>query len=139
MSLLWDDIAEDDAPPYTPDIINEYWVAILADNEYVGMYRFHQLTSVCWQGHAFMLRDKREHSLGGGNAIQKWVIDNLVGARKVIVEVPECFPNVIDFVKKLGFKEQGYNSDSYTKNGVVGKYQLGMTIEEMKWVQQQQS
>lgn len=135
---LWDEIAEDNAPPYIPDIVNEYYIGIFDDGTYIGMYRFHQINSVLWEGHAFILKEQREHAIGSGNAIQQWIIDNLTGARKVIANVPECFPNVIGFLKKLGFKEQGYNSQSYSKNGIVGMYQLGMTVEEMKCQQQQQ-
>jgi hypothetical protein len=84
-----------------------------------------------------MLPDKRAHSLGGGNAIQQWVIDNIPDLQKMIVNVPECFPNVMAFVQKIGFTEQGYNSNSYTKGGLVGMYQYGITIEDMKCQQQQ--
>jgi RimJ/RimL family protein N-acetyltransferase len=137
MDAVWDAISEDNAPPYTPDIVNESYVAIFADGEYVGMYRLHQHNSVLWEGHAFMLPDKRSHSLGGGNAIQQWVIDNIPDLQKMIVNVPECFPNVMAFVQKIGFTEQGYNSNSYTKGGLVGMYQYGITIEDMKCQQQQ--
>ena len=139
MNAVWDEIAEDGASPYKPDLIEEIWVGLFADNEYVGMYRFNPLTSVLWEGQVFMLSELRKHSVDGGLAIQKWLVDNIPNLRKMIVHIPECFPNVIEFVKKIGLKEQGYNSDSYTKNGVVGMYQYGITYEEMKWVQQQQS
>ena len=129
---LWDEIAEDNAPPYVPDIVNEFYVGIFHDNCFIGMYRFHQLNSVMWEGHAFILKEHREHAVASGHAIQKWIVDNLEGATKVIANVPECFPNVIGFLKKMGFKEQGYNSESYSKHGIVGMYQLGKTVEEMK-------
>ena len=136
ISELWDEIAEDNAPPYVPDIVNEYYVAIFHQKVYIGMYRFHQLNSVLWEGHVFML--DRDHSIGAAEAIKEWIVANLPGAKKIIVNIPECFPNVIAFVKKIGFKEQGYNSDSYTKNGIIGLYQLGMKVEDMKCQQQQQ-
>ena len=129
ISELWDEIAEDNAPPYVPDIINEYYVGIYHKETYVGMYRFHQLNSVLWEGHVFML--DRKHSFEAAEAIKKWIVDNLVDAKKIIVNVPECFPNVVAFVKKIGFEEQGYNSDSYTKDGIIGMYQLGMKVEDM--------
>ena len=138
ISALWDEISEDNAPPYVPDIVNEYYVAIIDEETYIGMYRLHQLNSVLWEGHAFILTEHRDRAVDSGDAIKKWIVDNLEGAKKVIANVPECFPNVIGFLKKMGFKEQGYNSDSYTKNGIVGLYQLGMTVEEMKCQQQQQ-
>ena len=129
ISELWDEIAEDDAPPYQPDVVNEYYVGIFADGEYIGMYRLHQLKSVLWEGHAFIL--KREHSDASGAVIKEWIVENLEGAKKVIAHAPECFPNVIAFLKRMGFVEQGYSSDSYTKNGVVGIYQFGMKVEDM--------
>ncbi|MBU8921794.1 MAG: DUF2824 family protein [Bacteroidales bacterium] len=137
ISAVWDEISEDDAPPYQPDLINEVWVGLFDDGKYIGMYRFNQLTSVMWEGHVFMLPDHREHAIEGGFAIQSWLIENIPTLRKMIVNIPECFPNVIAFVKKIGLKKQGYNSDSYTKNGVVGMYQYGITFEEMRWEQQQ--
>jgi len=138
ISELWDDIAEDNAPPYVPDIVNEYYVAVFDEATYIGMYRLHQHNSVLWEGHAFILKQHRQLAVESGNAIQKWIIENLEGAKKIIANVPECFPSVIGFLKKMGFKEQGYNSDSYSKNGIIGMYQLGMTVEEMKCQQQQQ-
>ncbi|MBT8449296.1 MAG: hypothetical protein KJO69_06380 [Gammaproteobacteria bacterium] len=133
---MWDDISEDGAPPYVPDLVNELYVGVFADDKYIGMYRLHQHNSVLWEGHAFIL--DREHSDGSGTAIKQWIVENLPDARKIIAHVPECFPNVMGFLKKMGFVEQGYSSDSYTKGGVVGLYQFGMTIEEMKCQQQQQ-
>ena len=138
ISAVWDEISEDNAPPYQPDMTGEIWVGLFADKQYIGMYRFNPHTSVLWEGHVFMLPNHRGHSIDGGLAIQGWLVDNIPTLRKMIVNIPECFPNVIEFVKKIGLKEQGYNSDSYTKDGVVGMYQYGITFEEMKWQQQQQ-
>lgn len=131
MSSMWDEISEDDAPPYLPDLINEQYIGVWNDDDYIGMYRFHQHTSVMWEGHAFILEDKREHAVGSGNAIKAWIKENLKDAKKIIANVPECFQNVIGFLKGLGFVEQGVNSDSYNKNGLVAVYQLGMKVEDM--------
>ena len=143
MDAMWSDIAEDGAEQYKPDLIGEYWLGLYKDGEYLGMYRIHQLTSVLWQGHAFMLPDKRECSFDAGMAIMDYVLDAIPSLQKMIIEIPECFPNVLGFGKKLGFKEQGYNSKSYIKNGLVGVYQLGMERDDMidkvkSWQQQQQ-
>jgi hypothetical protein len=132
MQTLREDIFEDNSEPFEPDLIHEYWVSVWADDDYVGMYRLHRITSVCWQGHAFMLREQREHSLAGGKAFCQWILENIPEAIKIIAEVPECFPNVVGFLENIGFKKQGYNSDSYSKDGVIGMHQLGMTTEEMK-------
>ncbi len=132
MDAVWEEVAEDGVEQYRPDLVGEFWVGIYADNEYVGMYRIHSLTTVLWQGHTFTLPDKREHAFEAGKALMGWVIENIPGIKKMIVEVPECFPNVLGFVKKLGFQEQGYNSDSWSRNGIVGVYQLGITDSQMR-------
>ena len=52
----WDETMEDNASDdYVPDIVNELWVGMRADNDIVGCYRLHQLNTSTWQGHAFML------------------------------------------------------------------------------------
>jgi len=137
MSAMWDAISEDGVEQYQPDVVGELWIGIYTPTEYVGMYRFHQLSSVLWQGHTFMLPDKRMHSLGGGKAMLSWILDNIPTLRKLIVEIPECYPNVVKFAENLGFKLQGFNPDSFTKNGLIGVHQYGITNEEMKWSQQQ--
>jgi hypothetical protein len=131
MNTMWDAVSEDGAPPYSPDLVGEMWIGIYMGGMYIGMFRMHQLTSVCWQGHIFILPDQRKHSDGAGKAIKQWIVDNM-DAKKIVAEVPECFPNVIAFLERHGFKKQGFNADSFSKNGLIGTHQLGMNVEDMK-------
>jgi RimJ/RimL family protein N-acetyltransferase len=131
MDAIWDDIAEDGAEQYKPDLIGEFWMGIYSGSEYLGMYRIHQITSVLWEIHAFILPEKRDHSVETASAILEWVNEN-IELRKLICNIPECFKNVIGFVKKVGFAEQGYNSDSYSKGGIIGMYQFGITAEQIR-------
>ena len=126
MSEVWDAISEDDVEQYTPDLLNEIWLGLFVNEKYVGMYRFHSLTSILLEGHVFMLPEHRQYSLECGNEVIKWLCEN-TEFNKIIVNIPECFTNVIKFVEALGLKEQGYNSESYKKNGVVfGMFQYGI-------------
>lgn len=134
MDAVWDSISENGIEKYKPDLLGEYWLGLFLDDEYLGMYRFHSLTSICLEGHVFMLPEKRDHSLSGGYAVMKWLVENL-SFRKVIVNIPECFPNVIDFVRKLGFVEQGYNSNAWSRDVIHGIYQFGILSEDMKWAE----
>ena len=138
MSAMWSDIAEDGADTYSPDILTEYWLGLYVDDQIIGMYRIHQLTSVCWQGHVFMLKDHRNHALIAGQEVMRWCHDKIIGMEKIIVQIPECFKKVIEFVLALGFDQQGYNSNSYKKNGLIGLYEYGITKEKMGdlWLQQ---
>lgn len=131
MGEMWDEVAEDDAPPYTPDVVNEIWLCVYSQDEFVGMVRLHAHTSVMWEGHIFILPQKRKHSKWVGGAIKGWIKDNLPGAKRIIANVPERFQNVVGFLKNNGFEEQGFSPSSYTKNGIVGIHQLGMNTEEM--------
>lgn len=132
MDAIWDSIAETGVERYTPDLINEFWLGLFLDGKYLGMYRFNSLSRLLLEGHVFMLPEMREHSLSGGYAVMDWLNEN-AEFNKVIVNIPECFPNVIKFVKALGLTEQGYNSDCWDRDGICGIYQYGILRENMKW------
>ena len=139
INAMWDDISEDNAPPYTPDLVGEVYVGVYADGDYVGMYRLHQLTSVMWKAHAFILTESRKaHSLASGEALKVWLLDNIPDLEMLVADVPDCFPNVLAFVEAMGFTELGYTPECYTKNGLVGLRQMGLNREDMKCPQQQQ-
>ena len=136
MDAVWNDISEDGVERYTPDLLNEIWLGLFCDDEYIGMYRFHSHTSVLLEGHVFMLPEKRKRSLDGGLAVMKWLCEN-TQFNKIIVHIPECFTNVINFVEKLGFTEQGYSSQSFKKDGnIIGLFEYGISRGEVKWLAQ---
>lgn len=132
MNEMWDDVSEDGAPPYIPDIINEYWVGIFTSSmEFLGMFRMHQHTSAMWEGHIFILPEQRHHAKTVGDQMKAWIKTNLPDAKRIIANVPECFPNVMGFLQNNGFEEQGYSPNSYQKRGLIGIYQYGMNTEDM--------
>lgn len=128
MASMWDEISEDGAPEYVPDVIREYWVGIYAEG-LIGMYRIHQLTSVCYQIHAFMIDRSQKAS---GRVILKWCLDNIDDMKKLIAEIPVIYPNVYHYTKKQGFVDEGTNRQSFTKNGqICDTHRLGITREEI--------
>ena len=56
MDLLWELVAEDGVQRYTPDLINDIWLGLFLNEEYLGMYCFKSLTSIMYEGHVFMLK-----------------------------------------------------------------------------------
>lgn len=129
MAKMWDEISEDDAPQFHPDVINEYWVGIYSDEGLAGIYRIHQVTSVCFQIHAFMMDRTQKES---GLTIEKWCLDNIEDMQKLIAEIPVIYPNVYHFTKSQGFQDEGINRHSFTKNGEVHDvHRLGITREEL--------
>lgn len=130
VTRLWDDISEDNAPPFVPDVINEYWVGIFSDGRLAGCYRIHQVTSVCYQIHAFMI-DRADKS--SGMVVLKWAVENIEDMQKLIADIPACYPNVYHFTKKQGFSDEGINRQSFTKNGKIhDMHRLGVTREEIE-------
>tara|TARA_R110000744_G_scaffold85789_1_gene167633 strand:- start:4950 stop:5414 length:465 start_codon:yes stop_codon:yes gene_type:complete len=135
MDAVWDDISETGVDRYQPDLINEIWLGLFLNGKYLGMYRFNSLSRILLEGHVFMLPEMRKHSLLGGQAVMSWLCSN-TGFNKVIVNIPECFPNVIKFVSALGLAEQGYNSEAWSRDGVFGIFQYGITRDQIKCQQQ---
>ena len=128
MASMWKEISEDDAPEFIPDVINEYWIGIYAEG-LAGIYRIHQITSVCYQIHAFMIDRTQKES---GVIILKWCVDNIEDMQKLIAEIPVIYPNVYGFTKNQGFRDEGINRHSFTKNGKIhDQHRLGITRDEI--------
>ena len=128
---LWDEVSEDDAEPFWPDVVNEFWIGIYEDG-LSGIYRIHAINGVTWQIHALMI--DRTHSKESGKKILEWFYDEGIGY-KLIAEIPVIYPNVYHFTKNQGFTDEGINRLSFMKDGkLVDTHRLGMTREEI-WQQ----
>jgi len=128
----WDEVSEDNAPVYLPDVINEYWIG-LYDKDLIGCYRFNQLNAATWEIHALILPEHREmYSDLSFYSVLEWVLD-YIPLKKLICRIPAKYQNVIGFAKKVGFKEEGINRMSYTKDDRLWDiHNLGLTIDEMR-------
>jgi RimJ/RimL family protein N-acetyltransferase len=64
----------------------------------------------------------------------EWVLENTEDRiNKINVSIPENDKRVINFAKKVGFKKEGLNRDSYMKNGTIYAQQnLGITRSEIE-------
>jgi len=138
---MWATVAEDGQSPvlYEPNVEDEAWVLITKDGgeELIGAYRIHSHNSVTVEIHAQILPEHRkEHGKESGRTILKWILDNAdPDCQKVIAQIPEIYPNVINFTKGQGFKEEGVNRLSYKKNGIiVDQVLLGITRSEIESV-----
>ena len=133
---LFSEISEDGIDSYIPDVINEYWV-LITDKELVGAYRVHQVNSITYQIHAFLLPEQRDKSKESGKVILEWCIENLE-FNKLIAEIPKKYENVYRFTKGMGFKDEGINRESFLKDGKIwDTYRLGQTKKEIEqWLAQ---
>lgn len=117
MTECWYEISEDNAPGYLPDIANECWIGLIAQNEIIGCYRLHSHNSILWEGHVFMLKEHRKkYSVRSLPVMFCWMLENLK-FEKLIASVPSKFVNVISFLENGGFKCEGINRQSFIKDG----------------------
>lgn len=133
LNTCWDEIAEDNAPPYVPDLINEYWIGFGKKNVLFGGYRLHQINAATWQGHTFTLPEFRQkYAKEGCYSVLQWLIDN-TDCKKLIADVPNKFINVQKFLEKIGFIKEGLNRESYTKDGILWDVtNYGLTRKEIE-------
>jgi len=129
----WDEHASDGAVLSPPDVINEHWLGFHENGVIAGIVRVYAATSTWYECHICILKEYRHKSIEFSLSVYRWMLENLPSLKKLTGTIPECNQRAINFTKKIGMKEQGYNSDSWIKNNeVCGMVQLGITREEME-------
>lgn len=133
INACWDEISEDGVDSYLPDLVTEYWIGLHNGDDIVGCYRLHQLNSLTWEGHVFMLPEHREkYATLGCHTTLKWIIDN-TDCQKLVANVPCKFKNVTNFLDKIGFQREGVNRSSYKKDGKIWDIiNFGLTRSEIE-------
>ena len=133
-NTCWDEVTADGVECYTPNVMGEYWVGLVADGVYVGVYRFHQTATTTWEGHTHMIPDKRKaYSMAAVVPIKKWMLENLEGLEKINVTIPALYKNVVRFTESIGFICEGVDRMSFMKNGELhDQIKLGMTRAELE-------
>jgi hypothetical protein len=130
---IWDEISEDNAPDFVPDVWGEYWIGVYENDELSGMYRIHQLNGVTYQLHALMI--ERANAKESGRMILRWCADNIEDMQKIIAEIPVIYPNVYHFALGQGLQDEGLNRASFLKRGEIhDAHRLGITRGEI-WEQ----
>ena len=115
---IFESISEDTATHdnLIVDVINDYWLKVEVDQDIIGVVKFKQMFSKCWDCHIHILPKHRSHSMSAGKAILNWCKENLHGSL-LYTNVPEFCPNVKSFLMKFGFTEQGVLHRAWLKNG----------------------
>ena len=133
-NTCFDEVSADGVESYTPDVMGEYWIGLRADNQYVGCYRFHQLTTTTWEGHVHMIPEHRNnYSYACVRPVKLWMLENLEDMEKINVTIPALYKNVISFTESIGFVNEGVDRLSFKKSGVLhDQVKLGMTRQEIE-------
>ena len=117
---IFDSISEDGATIETLkiDVIKDYWLSIEDNEILIGAVQFKQMFNKCWDAHIHILPEHRkEYTKQAGAGIWEWIKDNLNGCL-IYTNVPVFCPNVKEFLLAFGFKETGYLTKAWFKNGI---------------------
>ena len=134
---IWDRAAEDgiDQDTWYPGYDSmTAWLLCIEEDEVVGVILMHTDTSVSIKIHPYLRKEHREKGRIMMKAFYEWILENGQDKiAKVSVIIPENQQKVINFAKKVGFKKEGLNRDSYLKNGqLYGQQNLGITRNEIR-------
>ena len=126
-------ITDDSHAQLDIDVDAESWVKMVVDDEIIGVYCLHPLNRWTLQIHAHVLAQYRDkHALDTGKAILKWFLEH-TDYLKIVAEIPVCFPDVLKFTQKFGFKVEGCNRQSLMKdNKLIDQVWLGITRDEVE-------
>lgn len=115
---LKDVVFEDSVQSFIPDVVNEYWLAVLVNEKLAGCYRLHKLSAVMWQLHAYMLpKYRKEYSIDATTQVLAWAYSHIDKLSAVVAYAPVCFPNVVAHALKVGFMEVGTLEKAYLRKG----------------------
>jgi RimJ/RimL family protein N-acetyltransferase len=116
---LWeceDDLVQKDDFYPSNDSLSQ-WLYCYDDGKIVGMILVHNETSVSIKMHPYLLKAHREK----GREMMKVFYNHFMNLpnhiNKLNVSIPVIHKKVINFAKKVGFRDEGINRGSYFKNG----------------------
>lgn len=108
------------------------FIACDVDNELSAIFIFDKTGAVVFDIHAHVLSAHRQNSIDIAKAILKFFFDSFASAEKLTALIPVCFPNVVDFAERFGFRLEGINRQSYLHAGaVIDQLYLGATKAEV--------
>lgn len=115
---------------YDPDM-NQVWLLFEDDGDIIGIFNFTHITSICFEMHPIIYKKYR---LKYARQCMEWAFMFFLETdkNKIIVQIPEDRPELVNFAKNHGFIEEGINRNSLMKQGkIMNIIQLGITKHEI--------
>lgn len=112
---LWDRISEYGVPKEPDSLIDAEYLGIYIDNEMNGFWVLSHLNSSTLDIHINLKKEHRANSKEIGAEFLEMVFSNK-NINKVQAEVPDCYQDVIHFIKGFGFSEEGLFKEHINKN-----------------------
>lgn len=122
-----------DGAAYQPNTINDIYLGCMAKGEFAGLFKFHWIGGSVLQAHAHILKKyRKDFSEKFAKAAINYILVNIQRCDKLEAKVPTIYPNVSNYLKRIGFVQEGISRKSFKKNGEMhDMLMFGMTKEEM--------
>lgn len=104
------DIGKDDSLKY---------LAIVVNGLVIGFWVYHFKSSVCIQLHINILKKYRNMAYEVSKVFLSQLFKNEKRCQRIECEIPECYPEVIAFSEKFGFKPECIKRNATTRNNVL--------------------
>jgi len=134
---IWDRAAEDgvEQDDWFPGYDSmTAWLLCVEDDNIIGVILMHTDTSVSIKMHPYLRTEYRQKGREMMRVFYEWVLENAQSQiNKISVTIPFNQAKVINFAKKVGFKKEGINRQSYLKDGkLIDMQNLGITPREVE-------
>lgn len=133
---IWERASEDgiDSDTYYPSFDDFHvWLLVKRDNENIGVILVHNDNTTSVKIHPYLFTEY--HSLGREmmKKLYEWILSLPERINKVLASIPENQRKVYNYVKKMGFKDEGFNRESFVKDGkIYGQWCVGITRKEIE-------
>lgn len=119
---LWERTSEDGNPNTGQFPGNAAYIGGYVDGEIIGLFVLHD-SRLGYEAHFQVLKPYRKYA----RAFIRQALD--ICDCRVVVEIPDIYPEVINFAVKSGFKTIGINPESFKKHGKLHDQHI---MEHMK-------
>lgn len=133
---IWERAAEDGAKKeeYEPSFdLMSGWMVVTEKEKTLGIILSHYDNTSTLKIHPYLLKDFRFRGREMMHLLYEWFLSLPEKLNKIVISVPETEKKVKNFANKVGFIDEGFNRESYLKNGkLYGQWCLGITRTEIK-------
>lgn len=120
VSECFDDSTED-GTLFFPSEVNtqkDCWLTLDSKDGTIGFMLAKAFNRTMLDIHPFILKGMRKYSVYAGIATLDYLHEFAPYMyKKIITQVPSCYPHIMRYAKRLGFEEEGRYKGGFTKNG----------------------
>lgn len=126
-----DGVSLDDYEPCNDD--RTQWIIIYSGEHVAGIIRVYCESTCAIEYHPYMKKKYRRHFREVTKLFYQWFLSLPESVIKINVMFPECYKSTLNASRKVGFKQEGVNRQSYRKDEqVFDQIMSGITREEVE-------